>query len=122
MRSHWIIWPLLMSFCLQALGQTLILGRFYLHRAEIEQTLCENRLKPELQCHGKCHLKKQLAASPVGDEKEQSVPELRQWVLHLPEQVILLIAPPIGWHGPAFRFLLHYAGGYISEVFHPPGE
>ncbi|MEO6681320.1 MAG: hypothetical protein ABIN48_00720 [Ginsengibacter sp.] len=33
---------------------------FYLHRDVIEQTLCENKNKPQLECKGTCALKKEL--------------------------------------------------------------
>jgi hypothetical protein len=46
-----------------ALALTAIRARFEWQRAEIEQTLCENRNRPELGCHGSCVLRKQLKAA-----------------------------------------------------------
>ncbi len=120
MSPRWFIWPLIFSFCLQALGQTLILGRFYLHRAEIERTLCENRAKPELKCHGKCHLKKQLAASPVGEEQPQSAPEIREWILGLPTLLPGLPEEVITMVRLAFRVPRVITAGHLPDVFHPP--
>ncbi|MBL7797657.1 MAG: hypothetical protein JNJ90_14260 [Saprospiraceae bacterium] len=34
------------------------------NRAAIATTLCENRDKPELECDGKCYLKKKIAEAP----------------------------------------------------------
>jgi hypothetical protein len=34
---------------------------YSLNKSFISNNLCENRLKPELHCAGKCYLKKQLA-------------------------------------------------------------
>ncbi len=40
--------------------QTIIVMYFKLNQEAIEQEFCINRNKPQLQCHGTCHLKKQL--------------------------------------------------------------
>lgn len=120
MNARWFIWPLIFSFCLQALGQTLILGRFYLHRTEIERTRCENRLKPELQCHGKCQLKKELASAATDQEPSRTTPEIREWILGLPtllpglpEEVITLVRL-------TFRVPRVITAGHLPDVFHPP--
>lgn len=36
----------------------------------IASNLCENRLRPEMKCHGKCYLKKKLAKSSEGQESQ----------------------------------------------------
>ncbi|MCW5922700.1 MAG: hypothetical protein KIS77_10160 [Saprospiraceae bacterium] len=36
---------------------------------------CENRDKPEMQCDGKCYLKKQMAVSEQSGPKEPQLPE-----------------------------------------------
>lgn len=40
--------------------QGLIVLHFKLNQQVIEQEFCINKDKPELQCHGNCHLKKEL--------------------------------------------------------------
>jgi len=37
----------------------------------IKNELCVNKSKPELECNGKCHLKKELAKAAAGNEKEK---------------------------------------------------
>ncbi|MEZ5030404.1 MAG: hypothetical protein R2787_03310 [Saprospiraceae bacterium] len=122
MTARWFIWPLIFSFCLQALGQTLILGRFYLHRAEIERTRCENRLKPELQCHGKCQLKKDLASAATDQEPSRTTPEIRQWILDLPVQYPTLTAMPVEWSQGNFRLADPVTSSHLPDVFHPPAH
>lgn len=120
MNSPWFIWLLILSFCLQAMGQTLVLGRFYLHRAEIERTRCENRLKPELQCHGKCQLRKELASNTREQEPSQTTPEIRQWLLDLPAQIDAL--PVIPGHRVQCRFQMirWTTTAHLPDIFHPP--
>lgn len=38
----------------------------------IVNELCENKLKPELKCNGKCHLTKELAKASEGNLKNSS--------------------------------------------------
>ncbi|WP_254529959.1 MULTISPECIES: hypothetical protein [unclassified Sphingobacterium] len=40
--------------------QAIIVMHFKLNQEKIEMAYCENKNKPEMQCHGLCHLKKQL--------------------------------------------------------------
>ena len=40
--------------------QAIIVMHFNLNQEVIEQKFCVNKNKPELHCHGTCHLKKQL--------------------------------------------------------------
>ena len=40
--------------------QSLVVVHFYANQAEIEKNFCINKDKPELNCHGQCHLNKVL--------------------------------------------------------------
>jgi|SRR5690606_3060628 len=40
--------------------QAIVVMHFKLNQEAIEREFCINKNKPELQCHGVCHLKKQL--------------------------------------------------------------
>lgn len=47
--------------------QAALIVLFKLNQQAIEQQFCINKDKPELQCHGKCHLKKELEKSVTTD-------------------------------------------------------
>ncbi|MGB0167188.1 MAG: hypothetical protein ACPF8V_10080 [Luteibaculum sp.] len=51
-----------------------ILANFAWNQSQIIQQFCENISKPELQCNGKCHLKKSLI--DIADQDQQKVPSL----------------------------------------------
>ncbi|MBX2924367.1 MAG: hypothetical protein KF746_19350 [Chitinophagaceae bacterium] len=51
---------LMMLSLLIGFQQAMIVVHFKLNRDAIEQRFCINKNNPELQCHGTCHLKKQL--------------------------------------------------------------
>lgn len=40
--------------------QGIVIVHFKLNQKTIEENFCINKNKPELQCHGKCHLNKEL--------------------------------------------------------------
>lgn len=54
---------LIFLFLLIISQQGLIILHFKLNQQAIEQEFCENKSKPELECHGKCYLKKELKQS-----------------------------------------------------------
>ena len=55
------------------LWQTFIVIDFYINRETITEEHCVNIDKPEMNCKGQCHLKKQLeAATPEQSKKTES--------------------------------------------------
>jgi len=60
-------------FLLVSFQQALIVVHFKLNQQDIENQFCENKAKPELQCHGKCHLKKELEKSEKNDLELNSI-------------------------------------------------
>ncbi|UPZ14320.1 hypothetical protein [Flavobacterium humidisoli] len=57
-------------FLLVSFQQALIVVHFKLNQVAIEKEFCVNKAKPELQCHGKCHLKKELQESEKNTDLE----------------------------------------------------
>lgn len=62
-----------MLFLLVSFQQALIIVHFKLNQASIEKEFCVNKAKPEMQCHGKCHLKKELEKSDNTDLELTSI-------------------------------------------------
>ena len=62
-----------MLFLLVSFQQGLIIVHFKLNQKNIEQEFCVNKAKPEMQCHGKCHLKKELEKSDPSDLELTSI-------------------------------------------------
>jgi hypothetical protein len=55
------IMAVLLFFLVQIGMRTLQVVNFYVQQDRIEELFCVNKDKPKLQCHGKCHLSKQIA-------------------------------------------------------------
>lgn len=55
-------------FC--SMGKTGMVISYHINKTYIAKVLCENKETPQMQCNGKCQLKKQLSASDAQQEKE----------------------------------------------------
>jgi hypothetical protein len=77
-------------------------GSWFINQSAITAEKCENRDKPEIQCNGKCYLKKQLANEQ--DQRKQQIIDLNkfsfQWIaqhnetpLHYLLSVALVYSP-----------------------------
>lgn len=51
--------------------QTFVVIHFYANQDQIEAEHCENKDKPELQCHGKCHLQKQMEKTELASDQDR---------------------------------------------------
>ena len=61
----------LFAFCMQTFSKAIIAVNFYANRTEIAQALCENKDKPQMNCCGKCQLKKRLSKQDKAEDKER---------------------------------------------------
>lgn len=64
---------LLFSFFLQCFQKGIIVVNYLVDKADHARS-CENKFRPEINCHGKCVMMKKLAAE---ENKQQENPELK---------------------------------------------
>jgi len=101
---------------------------YFLHKKYIEENLCINRDKPEMHCHGTCHLKKELNLLYKETQPEKN-PEQEKGIIskitkeytfynifyfqnNIPcNKIALQNFPPI--------FCIK-SDGFIREIFRPP--
>ncbi|KAF2517112.1 hypothetical protein [Flavobacterium foetidum] len=57
-------------FLLVSFQQALLIVHYKLNQKNIEKEFCVNKSKPEMQCHGKCHLNKELQQSEKNSDLE----------------------------------------------------
>ncbi|WP_313190074.1 hypothetical protein [Sphingobacterium sp.] len=79
--------------------QAIIVMHFKLNQEKIEKAYCENKNKPEMQCHGLCHLKKQLE-----DQENSETATLKNY-----PRVDMLVASD-------FEFILSNSDSEYNEV------
>ena len=111
-----------LSLVLSTQGLLLVQGAYVLRQDFIAEHLCVNRDKPEEDCHGKCHLRKQLERQQQRQDEERQAASL---VLLIGGSFLAMEteAPP----RPAARPTAyptpppaHAPTPPPAEVFHPP--
>ena len=98
----------------------LVVG-FVINQRTIAATLCENRAKPNSSCHGKCYLRKQMAAqdkqesAPLNGGKEKfEVLLFNEVSKEMPVEPVTAIST----HFPAYTAATIQRSA--AAIFHPP--
>lgn len=52
-----------------SMSNAILVAGFKLNQVEVERRHCVNKAQPQKQCHGKCHLSKQLAENNRKDDQ-----------------------------------------------------
>ncbi len=122
------IWVLLLM--LGMLGQTFIRGALVLHyrwNRAAYAAYCENANRPELDCYGKCHLKKQIAIADAQGRSSQAgaIPAffftLKDNLLFWRPSVFWLLSQSAEPTRQDFALLtVGVSRGFSWGVFHPP--
>ena len=95
---------------------------YSVNKSFIASNLCENRLKPEIHCAGKCYLNKQLAKSnesrETGDQKSSTKNLVADLFIPLNEPLTFNLKE-------TSIFASHFYVPFISSqfagnIFHPP--
>jgi hypothetical protein len=100
-----------------------VVGYFMLNQEYIENVLCINRDKPELNCKGRCQLKKQLQKSEANERKLPftSVKEIIEIVVFCEALEIAfkpVLAPQHANRFFSYPFVCIEAS--LDAPFHPP--
>lgn len=113
---------LILILTIQVLDKTFIYFVYKINIKEIIENYCINRDKPELECDGKCYLKKQL-------EKQEESHQKTPYTTKNFEDTVLgntahkAVIPPIYFCTIAFTYPPNKQGlllGITMPVFHPP--
>lgn len=104
-----------------------ILAWYNLNRSYVAAVLCENKSKPELNCCGKCYLRKQMKKTEEGTQEPGKGAPSRSVRLEIPEFIVaeafqLPVALPVAdiVYPPAAtpQLIFRPAG----DTFHPPSR
>lgn len=119
--KRFITYLFLGAFLLHSASRMIVYFNYWLNQDFIAQNLCENREKPQLECNGKCHLKKELDKD---DERKQQ--DNKQQI----EVILFLSKERIQEFSEQAFFIeeqIHCAfvvqqktKGYNPFIFHPP--
>jgi len=84
------------------------------------EVFCENKDKPELECNGKCHLKK--ITKTVNHEKNTPIEliDFKDIILYKQNITSILFNKNIYQNKPTFQYLNLYSFKLLTTYFHPP--
>jgi hypothetical protein len=84
------------------------------------EALCENKDKPELQCNGKCHLKKITKTN--NEEKNQPIEliDFKDILLYNQKQYSHHLSTSTFQNKPTYSYLNLYNFKLLETCFHPP--
>lgn len=113
---------LLALILLHSFGKVFIVLDYQLQKEYIIEFLCINRDKPELQCEGKCHLKKELKKSEQSDKQENEKARKQQLPVTLYCQALFRLPAHDASHtvSPATPYRIGHPLNTAFAVFHPP--
>ncbi len=105
-----------------AMRPALPLMNFVVNYDYIAQNLCENRDRPELSCHGKCYLAKEIAKTEKQQSTDNSVKisSLDIFIVKdiMDATMILLPENPDQVRFSSYRN--DYHSDFNADIFHPP--
>ena len=113
----------ILVICLvKAMALPFIVLQYNVNKNYIATNLCENRARPEMQCHGSCHLKKQLSNSLETPQSQNTKAGVMVSSVDFCESTEL---PDFNYTAVIrSKINLHqdnsFAPGFPSSVFHPP--
>ena len=94
---------------------------YQLHIEEITEAYCENTDEPDLECHGKCHLKKQIIqTSPPATEHSSQIFYINEIELYSNASEIIIPSSILQPLTHRTNFEVNYSLLQTIGIFHPP--
>lgn len=119
------LFPILLAIALgfQPVGEALFYLWYFLDNPSFENAFCENIEKPELQCHGQCHLA-EIAKAPERDPvdtPQTTFPEPRQIESTTPPSCVSQISIAcLTTNDNTFPYQALQGSDWNSSPFKPP--
>lgn len=120
MLSRFISFTLILALSFQCQVKLGLLTYYSVNIEYIINELCENKDKPELNCKGKCFLKKKMAQADESEKKTSEIFKQVEFPAFIPNSSLSLGLKSIeleSTHAPV-KDLYDYQS-YI-RIFHPP--
>ncbi|MCX2739783.1 hypothetical protein [Pontibacter anaerobius] len=125
-RSYVIGLSLLVVYLLTTFRYLAPVVHYQLDYTYISEVLCINRDKPELQCHGKCQLRKNLAQLHQSQKQKEamlSLVSIYQSVEDVPHLLVVLPAPPaVASAKTPVMLAPRISTAILPAPFHPPRQ
>jgi len=120
MLSRFISFTLILALSFQCQVKLGLLTYYSVNIEYIIKELCENKDKPELNCKGKCFLKKKMAQADESEKKTNEIFKQIEFPAFIPNSTLTLSLKSIELENRyALVNNLYNYQNYI-RIFHPP--
>ena len=106
---------------LSAFGQSVIFVHYLINKNYYATVLCENKEKPKMNCHGKCHMMKEMKEQ---EKKEQSpaapIKEKQETVQYFQTNTACTFITFTETKKYSSFYLLPKTESVSFSIFHPP--
>lgn len=106
---------------LSTFAHTMIFVHYLINKQYYESVLCENKAKPKMNCHGKCHMMKEMKEQ---DKKEQGpaspTKEKNETIQFLQEGILFSFSTYLETTKHNSFYLLRKPQSISFSIFHPP--
>lgn len=121
-NSKLISYLLILLLLVQTFAKISFMAYYELNKKEITKLLCENKNKPELNCLGKCYVKKSLKKLEKDiEQKKKNIEKLAQFPFV--QHIIQIKINPIFQNNNVSHFTLYlslFTNSPTNDFFHPP--
>ena len=112
---------LICSILVLTCWQSFTVINFYAHQDEIEAEYCENLERPELECHGQCHLEKELGTETLIIDKKTRIIQSSILIFQSFESLDYMVIESLDTRqNSAFKDFFSLTEGNYSSLLDPP--
>lgn len=116
-----LILLVLLAVLLQTFRQAEVIFGYHLNKGYITENFCVNKAKPEMQCNGKCHLKKELKESEENASKNPvSLKQFNELFLACDNPIADFLKPVALVTSIAVASFDFVYSDPCKDIFHPP--
>lgn len=116
-----LVFLVILAVLLQTFRQAEVIFSYHLNKGYITENLCVNKAKPEMQCNGKCHLKKELKESEESASKNPvSLKQFNELFLACGYSSSDFLKPAVLVTSVAISSFEFVYSDPCKDIFHPP--
>lgn len=126
MKQKVVSYILLLFYLSVIVQPALPMVDYVVNYKHISEDLCVNKDKPEIQCHGKCHLKKEIKKA-MGDENNPTKHnitlnnKLKEYANYYRKSTVTEYYSKFSYPLPKEIIVIsHPLKGYLTQLFKPP--
>jgi hypothetical protein len=112
---------LLFSLLLSSFWQSVTLFHYLVNQKYYTEVLCENKAKPKMNCHGKCHLMKEMKEQGKSEQSPNApTKEKHETLEFFQKETEFVFNSFYELESYISFYLLVKIKSFVFSIFHPP--